>query len=305
MIETSEQCYRSEWDPTSEAGHEEIAAAAKEAGLGDANARLNAAIGQAVGSLVETWGKHALRILDLGAGAGGTSLAVLEALRERSCAVDLTLADPAAKALDRAGQSLDGFQFPQPLGFRLVQETDRSFLSHVAQFSFNLVVSGAALHHHSDIRPILALCIRCLEPGGAIVIGDWHNSMWEHPRRVLHLMERMDWPNKADALRRFRQTFTMANEQTAPPTAPEEDRANAQITAFWIAYSRLHQPNTAPFLILEGHRPVQRYMEDLLEAGFEMPQHAAGNQPCPRFLLPDSGLLAVTIASKPLPGRDG
>jgi SAM-dependent methyltransferase len=303
LVEASEQCYRSEWDQTSQTGHEEIAAAAKEAGLGDANARLNAAIGQTINSLVGSSEERSLRILDLGAGAGATSLAVLEALKKLPCVGDLTLVDPAAKALEHAGQALTAFQSSQPFEFRLVRETDRSFLSSAAPSSFNLIVSGAAIHHHSDIRPILALCVRSLEPGGTIVIGDWHNSMWERPRRVLKLLECMEWPNKTDAIRRFQQAFATTDE--VPSTTLEENRANAQIMAFWTAYGRLHRSSTDPFLILEGHRPVQRYVEDLLATGFDVPQHAAGSQPNPRFLLSDSGLLAVTVAIRPLSKSNG
>jgi SAM-dependent methyltransferase len=298
LIAASEQCYRSEWDQTTQTGHEEIAAAAKEAGLGDANARLNAAIGAAVAALAKPAGKTGLRILDLGAGAGATSLAVLEALRRAPRPIDLTLVDPAMKALDNAACALAGFRLVQQLEFKAVPETDRQFLSHAAPASFDLIVSVAAIHHHADILPILAGCFRCLRPGGILVLGDWHNSMWEHPRRVLDLLERMVWPSKADAVRRFCNTFPMASRKAPALKKTADRKANDQIIAFWLAYGRLHRSGTVPFLILEGHRPATRYLQDLRLAGFTVPT-CIRSWPNPRFLLPRSSLLAVIVTVKP------
>ena len=298
LIEASEQCYRSEWDQTSQTGHEEIAAAAKEAGLGDANARLNAAIGEVVAALAKPAGKTGLRILDLGAGAGATSLAVLEALRRAPCPVDLTLVDPAMKALDSAARALAGFRWVQPLEFKTVPETDRHFLSLAASARFDLIVSGAAIHHHADIRPILAGCFQCLRPGGLLVLGDWHNSMWEHPGRVLDLLERMEWPEKTDALRRFREAYPKADEPWATPANPRDLKTNQQIIGFWLAYGSIHLPGTEPFLILEGHRPAAKYFEDLRAVGFTVSSTRDSGRPNPWFLLPDSSLLAVTVARK-------
>lgn len=52
LLEASEQCYRSEWDQTSNWGRDEIAQAATATGLGDANSRLNAAIADVVWSVI-------------------------------------------------------------------------------------------------------------------------------------------------------------------------------------------------------------------------------------------------------------
>lgn len=300
LLEASEQCYRSEWDQTSNCGHDEIAQAATEAGLGDANSRLNAAIAEVVCSVISHWGSSGLlKVIDLGAGAGGSTIAALKALEGvYQGQIEVALVDPATKALSQAGELLQRSSLLAPKNFALFNKTDRDFLAELTENSFDMIISGAAIHHHSYLLPVFELCFRALKPTGFMVIGDWHNSMWIHPYRVLMLLETLDWAGKQESLCRFRAVFPASDDPQPTVSALADQRANDQIEAFWQAYGRLQWASNEEFLMLEGHRPVEKYIEDLITVGFEVPRFLVEDVVNPYFLLPDSTLLAVITSFK-------
>jgi len=303
LMEASEQEYRGEWDTTNPMGHAEIAQAAVQAGLGDANALLNTEIGRIATGVFQVSALEPLSVLDLGAGTGGTTMAVSRAWEEiHEIPMKYTLVDPAAQALRAAEQNLST-RFHGHLHASFFTQTDHQFLKSTPPATFDLLVAGAAIHHHSDIRPLLALCFGALVPGGFAVIGDWHNSMWEHPYRVLQLLETMDWPRKAEDLRLFRRAYPLANQHIELPLANPDQLANSQIQAFWAAYARVHRPEVGRFVLLEGHRPVKKYIEDLSSVGFEVPSKLPGGRDNPTFIIGGSSLLAVTVAIKPTGGH--
>ena len=105
-----------------------------------------------------------LRILEVGAGTGGATAALLDALPEgaaRYCFTDLSqlFLAAAAKRFARADLQfarLDIEQDPQPQGF--------------APESLDLIVAANVLHATSDVRQSLAHIRGLLAPGGVLVL---------------------------------------------------------------------------------------------------------------------------------------
>ena len=301
LVEHSEAAYREEWDNVCPEGYQDIARAGEAAHLGDANLRLNRGIARVASWFVRSWADRPVHILDLGAGAGGTSLALLEVLTplERR-QIQLTLLDPAGFALNAARERLTSHALVDPHALDTVAATDLDFLGRVGAGLFDLVISGAAIHHHACVLPVFERLFRAIRPGGCLVIGDWHNSMWFYPRRVLSLLTRLKWPAREADIAAFERAYPLAHSEESGALDPLEKRANDQIAEFWKAYVGQRQ-SKAEFLLLEGHRPVRWYLEGLAEAGFEVPRRhpACGHRQNPALLLPSSGLLAVTLALSP------
>lgn len=296
LLDRSERAYRDEWDGTTEPRHEEIAEAAKRAGLSDANRRLNEELAQVVLPLVAGLKGSCVRILDLGSGTGATTLGIWRGLAKGDQdRTKWTLLDPASQASRSAEETL----LEEGLPRSQFQATCSRDLDAFPWWSrrFDIVVAVASIHHHSDLRPVFRGLARCLKPGGRLVIADWFNGLSLHPSRVLSLLKSLAWPTKSGDLRAFRELFPASAK--GPPTAAcaEDRRADGQIGDFWRAYARLRRPGPDSSCVLEGHRRVRNYVADLQNASFRVPRHLPdGEKANPFFLLPGSSLLGVIIA---------
>jgi SAM-dependent methyltransferase len=153
--------------------------------------------------------------------------------------------------------------------------------------TFDLIVATASLHHHSHLEDVFRILHGLLKPRGILVIGDWHNSVWLYPGRVLRLLKKFEWRQKTTDLKRFERLYNVA---VPPEDSSVLQKANKQIGDFWRAYARVRTPNAPRYEILEGHRPPKEYTRLLKMSGF-------ASVTCHR-LLPDSALLCVHTARK-------
>jgi SAM-dependent methyltransferase len=286
LVGKSEECYASEWSGTDDRGLRDIAAAAKEAGLADCNARLNEAVAEAVCREVRSSAQE-VSILDVGAGSGSTSLAVLRSLADLGRRVVVSVVDPSCLALRQAEERIRGSGLVAAGGVLAYALTDIAILGVVPPASFDVVISSAALHHHGFLEPAVAALAGALRPGGVLVIGDWHNSMWLYPGRVYEFLSSLEWSGKADALRDF--------SRSLPTSAPHEydallAKANEQICAFWRAYALARTPGLPAYQMLEGHRPAEEYDAILTSCGLNVLS-------C-RRLISGSELLCVHVARR-------
>jgi len=286
LVSKSEQLYAQEWEGSDQARLDDVARAAQCAGIADANASLNRAVGTALAELL-CRARGELAVIDIGAGTGATTEAVLEHVPLLEDSGVFSLVDPSLGSLHLAGQ--------RPKLARLLEERRITFhcmkdleISSRLCRQFDVAVANAALHHHAFLEPVFEIVFQLLKPGGILVIGDWHNSMWLDPWRVLRFLDSLQWEGKDEALARLASRFPVSTTQEHDPSLA---RANEQICSFWHAYTRVKEPKTTPCEILEGHRPPEDYHRLVSHSGLVL----VGRE---RRLMDDSALLCVHVARK-------
>jgi ubiquinone/menaquinone biosynthesis C-methylase UbiE len=298
LVKLSEKYYRDEWELTTEEGHGDIREASKKAGfdnfpLNEQSARMATRIIEMISGKV--------KILDIGAGTGGTVIQILKTLDEVDPEqLHFTLLDPARKSLEEAKSKLDMVGLQQGKHFVTIAVPDVQIEDFLKRETFDLATSVAAIHHHAYLTKPFECVYNVLKPGGFFLTSDWHNSMWEHPAKVFELIKEMTWATKEEDLKMFVEAYPRSLDAVPKETTPEAAKANEMIKGFWKAYAEIKTTRKNQFLILEGHRPVQRYIEEMKKVGFETMtptiQKAIGQNP--HQILPDSTLLMVTIGQK-------
>jgi ubiquinone/menaquinone biosynthesis C-methylase UbiE len=297
LVALSEEGYRREWDLTTAQGHRDIARAAELAGLGDANQRLNNAAAKII-SLEADSRKSPLRILDVGAGSGSTTLAILEACRGLHQPF-FALLDAAAHALNTARERLVERGFKEGADFAVYPTVDTNVEGLFEEGSFDVVVAVASIHHHADLLAPMHGLTHVLSPGGLFVVADWHNTLWEHPGSVLGLLTKLEWPGKLDDLRRFTALYPTAETRVPEQSSRMMRSANALIARFWEAYATSRTTTEPQFCILEGHRQPSKYLEVMESLGLQTaPAIIRGMSTNPDHLAPEGGLLAIAAGRK-------
>jgi len=124
-------------------------------------------------------------ILDIGAGAGGTILPIVERLspQERS-KLRILLVDIMSAGLKEAKEALKklGLSENQIITVRgniatmLRYEKLKQYLGKI-----DLVTSGAAIHHTPDVTPIFKAVYNLLKRGGVFCFWDWGHAAWRAP----------------------------------------------------------------------------------------------------------------------------
>ncbi|TVP42186.1 MAG: SDR family NAD(P)-dependent oxidoreductase [Gemmatimonadales bacterium] len=125
---------------------------------------VNEVVRDAVGALVAGHGPGA-RILEVGAGTGGTTASVLPSLASASTEYFFTDVSPAFLA--RAQEHFGGFDGLRRALFDLEREPEaQGFEAR----SFDVVLAANVLHATADITSVLRRILRLLVPGGALVL---------------------------------------------------------------------------------------------------------------------------------------
>ena len=296
LVEQSEAEYGKDsnlFTPESYTGTAIVNRAAEMAGLGNANGMLNRANAETVCAHVRNMSPNedTIRILDIGAGSGNTTLAIVDELPphilERTV---FHLVEPAGAALEAAAERLQ----QRDAKYQAVNKPDTEFIAGCGPDSFHVVTAVAAIHHHAYLDPIFAELYRVLAPGGLLCFSDWHHRMHLHPRHAFALVQfshSSGLISDAD-LNRFREVFPNVEEPCEDNETDEDKTAHKQIVEQCRNHIILSEKD--PFLYeyyLEGVRPVENYLELMSGAGFKeiLPV---------RKLLPGSSLLCVSAAIK-------
>jgi SAM-dependent methyltransferase len=298
LVDQSEEAYRIEWAATRRVSHEEIARASKKAGLGNANKQLNEGVAGLAVKLIANNDRRQLRILDLGAGSGATSAAVWDRLpRSLRSRTEWVLLDPAERALADASDNLKKKGMSQNQ-FVICNQRDMDALPKYRN-CIDLIISVAAIHHHGYLDPLFSLIAEALRKGGLFVGGDWHNSLSNHPARMLKLLRGLDWDSKKEDLSLFEMLYPKSFQYPKKKQSAGQMKADKQISNFWTAYAQYRRLKNEDFLVIEGHRPVQYYIAGFTSAGLNVPPIIPVNRrPNPLFLKPGSCLLCVLLAAK-------
>lgn len=284
--------YQAEWALGNAGQLDLVSKASVEAELGDYPDLLRRSAAQEVARVLSAKKfSEPIRILDIGAGPGLSTLAIYEALPERlRSTTEFILIDPSSESKAVAEKVLK----ESNVRYRYMLGTDVDTLPTLSDGSFDVIVGVASVHHHSRIP--FELYQRVLKPGGSAVFADWHSSIWEHPYRVKQFLGQFDWEMKDTGISHWTSVYSQSATLPERLQNPGDLKANDQITEFWKAYVRLTKENgdvgTNAIWPLEGHRPVERYVADMKKVGFDVEE--------PRQLLPDSRLLMITIGQKSL-----
>lgn len=269
LVDLSELGYREEWDLTTEQGDRDIAKAAEMAGYG--NTRLNPENARIISYIINNFLEGKVNILDVGAGAGGTSIPIWNALNDKDKdRVYFTLLDPAEKKLETAESKLNELGLRIGKEYDIINATDLEIPNVIEEGSQHIVTSVASQHHHGYLTKPFENSHNATKRGGYFVVSDWHNSMWDHPAKVYYMLQQFYWPTKEEDLKEFVKCYPKALDPTIEFSSDPYRKENQQIIDFWKCYAMVRTTEENQFFILEGHRPVERYMEEMQKVGYDL-----------------------------------
>lgn len=124
----------------------------------------NQAAAEAVREAVRLSGDRPLRVVEIGAGTGGTSTAILPVLRGR-CS-EYVYSDISPAFLARAAERFREYPFLRTAAFDVERRNDEQGLP---EGHFDLVIAANVLHATEDIRVAVANAGRLARPGGLLL----------------------------------------------------------------------------------------------------------------------------------------
>jgi SAM-dependent methyltransferase len=277
-----DELYACEWQGGTPQQMQYVVEAITRTGLGNFSQMLRDKNAEIVTHLVQNQFKGK-RVNYIEPGAGVSTVNVAEKLLNAQVDMDrfhMTLIEPSAERLETNAAKLEKMGLRRNYHFHLhpgKKDTDMFWLVELG--SQDIASNVAQGHHHPDIKPALVNIAAVLRQGGYYLSNDWHNSMWEHPNRVYEYLNTFEWETKDRDLEAFRQMYPQATQKAPVIEAAADNAANAMIMDFWRGWAdvRAEAIRGGSFkpgddiLMLEGHRPVQRYIDDGLEVGLYNP----------------------------------
>ncbi len=131
-------------------------------------AHCNAAVAQAVREAVAARGGGTVRVLEIGAGTGGTSASVLAALAASGANVEYTYTD-VSRAFALHGQRTFGARYPFARFDVLDLGRDPETQGYTAR-AYDVVLAANVVHVTADLAKSAARLERLLAPGGSLVL---------------------------------------------------------------------------------------------------------------------------------------
>ncbi|MCB0318300.1 MAG: class I SAM-dependent methyltransferase, partial [Bdellovibrionales bacterium] len=293
----SEAAYAVEFQEASADWIRYVSAAAKEAGLGDAAQMLREKTARFVAHVINIMRrkldpKTPIKILDVGCGNGLSAAELLKGLSDEAFPIELSLLDGASCRINVAKETIEKKLGDLKCEYKLkltklipVIGVDLDITEKFGTGNFDLVMSVAGVHAHAYLDEPFRQIAASLKPGGMFITGDWHNSMWEHPKTVYDFFNSFDsaeWPEKEIFLETFCQAYPAArisapfvSDLKDPENLDEHLLACEKITSFWKAWAKIRKdclragrlnPNDE-LVLLEGHRPGHHYEEEMRKSG--------------------------------------
>ena len=301
----SDRQYEMEWKGGSPQQMQYIEDAAIRSGMGNYPQMLRDANAAVVSRMLRGM-KMPVNYLETGA---GVSTAVLYDTLERDGydleGIHATLVEPSkSRLMKKAVEPLREKGLKEGKHFTALNVRDVDVTKYIEKGSQHIISSVATMHHHSSLFEPLEALSRVMMDDGYVIIADWHNSMWEHPKRVYEfLRDDLEWETKDEDLASFAAAYPKFTEQASKLSGSEEE-ANLMIRRFWKAWAdvRMEAIENGTFrpeddiLMLEAHRPVETYKGSMmfLTCNTDIPVMSANPWP----LLPISDLLYVTVLQK-------
>ncbi len=246
-------------------------------GLGNYSQMLRDKGAQVVSWLVRN-GNIPERVNYLESGAGVSTEFVVKQLVADGVDLDrvfLTLVEPGKGRIDGTAAKLESvYGLKRDKNFRVIVGRDLDIPQHIEAGSQHIALAVAVHHHHAYLDTPTEAVAGALAHGGLFITADWHNSMWEHPNRVYkYLQEQFNWSTKETDLAEFARRLPKALEPALED--PLNEASNVDIRKFWKGWEAVRTREIAKgdfnpnddILMLEGHRPVERYVEAFERAG--------------------------------------
>ncbi len=305
--------YISEWGGGSKLQMLDVVNAITKTGFGNFTQMLRDINAKTVSHIVK--GSES-RVNYLEVGAGVSTVNMIERLYDDNVDLDkifITMVEPSKSRLGDTTSELKGMGLREKKNFIYHVGRDIDSLKFVEPGSQKIIGSVAQIHHHAYLDTPLKVLYDALGNNGLILIADWHNSMWEHPARVYQaLLMDYEWPSKEEDLKMFVSAYPKTLE--IPPGLSDPDlMANTMIREFWKDYGKIKAElikkgefeKDDEIMILEGHRPIERQIEDMHKIGYKTDTvyvmrlvDDLGLNGNPYQMLKDSRIIMFTIGHK-------
>ncbi len=279
--ETALQSYMNEYEGTGEEINAAIRRAIVATGLasrsrdeeGDTILNRNIA-GMAVNNMMAMHdGKRKFVICDIGAGDGATTVAILDALarteetRELEELCEFHLVEPSFKRIRTAVEErLE--KHPMKVRYSIHTETHEGFIPMRKDGTLDIILSSA-VYHHMPFPDYLNDLYDVLTPDGVILIGDWFYNIFEHPARIVPILE--DLGLDRGSINRFRDYFGIPfdTKEINKDLTTEQERTNRKFRKYTASLAEELKKIGKKQYFIEGYELVSERMEKMKQAGFE------------------------------------
>ncbi len=279
--ERSKRAYYEEWEGGTGDANAAIEKAIEKAGLEYGNKDLNSVLADTVVRILSDVSgviqdrTRDFAIIDIGAGTGDTTVAILDAMQSSSVTEALAskchfyVLEPSFKRLNEVFERLE--EHPLKPRKTLISSNLEEYLRTVKRESFNMVVSNAVFHHMGFLTH-LRLLREGLAKNGIMVIGDWYTTVWQHPAYLAPILRTLGARDMD--VRRFENFFNVKKgdlELVEEKLTPRQLEANRQMLAYVIALAEeLRNVGTKSQLrFFEAHESLENRLGKMRAAGFE------------------------------------
>ncbi len=256
-------------------------------------------------------GTRSFRICDIATGRGRALTAIATALRSDRITegiierTSFNLVDFNAVNLPSATANLEQFR---PGEVRAHSMKDEDFLADHAD-QFDIIVS--LCHFHKKPFPdIYGKVFSALREGGALVSGDWHSSLCNHPSSVYQLLEKMRIESRR--LDMFKELMgNLVDPVTCPFMSIEQIKSIHDHQTHWadVYHAIITSPTqvTQPrIFVLGAFDTTQAREQKLRDAGFSIDNAdisrafpKAKLPVLPKWIVPGSDRASVMMGIKP------
>ncbi len=294
----SEKSYHTEWKNATAKVYEAIRRAIPQAKLAVGNEGMNDALAQllapiVIGMLEDSPDDREFEVLDVGAGEGKTTLALLHQIsifEERNGTdfmrrLHFYTLEPGWNNLHKIGTELQKGGFMErinnwtPLGGMFER-----FMRKSRGGEYDLIMSSAALHHLTD-PAYLDTVGRLLRDNGIFAVGDWYTTLFSHPSlllptlRTLHPSNSEEEKRESDRkIRRYMNFFGIYKEdlwkEIEQGFTEEQRKANEEMRLYVIKVAEENrllsrEDRESQLRLFEGHRSLADHMKGAKRAGIE------------------------------------
>jgi len=266
--------FRRQWRSSSSLTHQMINNASSRAGITYNNNQLNQMLASMAMGVIEEMardcaGKKRIRVLDIGAGDGKTTIAVLDQMRsmgqeQLAGRCKFILLDPSPVALAAAHTRIGERGAVLPIGGTLEDYFDEDPKSP------DIVISNAVFHHFS-FPTFLGRIYEKLADDGVMVVGDWHTTIWSQPAFIVPILRMLN--AEESKIRRFEMVFNVKKgdiERFERELTPMQRESNRRMLEYenYLSMELKGTEQATPLLLFEAHESLEDRMGKYRDTGF-------------------------------------